>query len=773
MNKHNSTRPLTAAAVKAARSTTMAATMAAAIAATMAGAAAAQDVPATGGLEEITVTAQRREQSLQDVPIAISAFSGDQLTSRNITDTYDLVRNVPNLTGNSNVGVGTSTSLYIRGIGNAESIATFDVPVGTYVDDVYISRQNHNNFSMFDVERIEVLRGPQGTLFGRNTTGGAINVVMRKPGDEFKGYFEAGVGRFGLWQVRGSADLPVSDRFLTKFSGYKLKDDGYATQLSTGIKFNDRDATGGRIDLRFLPTDSLTADLVLEYVKDRNTNFLNLVDANDNRVINNRLLQGALVGSFTGAKAALKPGNEAKTNAATLNLKWDINDALSLTSITGYRKTDHDFLVDSGGELPRVTTTRGFTPLANVGDHEQTSQEFKLNGSALSDTLTWVAGAYWLSEDNVTDFANANTVVTTGVFSVAADRTMRNGLDTYAFYAQGDWQLADRWTATLGLRYTDEKKDFTIDRNPGAAGVALSTAAVAAAGIPLETTEQVWTPRVALSYEIDNDVSVFVSATNGFKSGGWPARAAANNAFSPFKPEKVWSYEAGMRSQFFDNTLRMNVTAFYSITDDIQIPARIDFNGVQISTTSNPADLKNSGIEVDAEWAPNEDFSLVAGLGVQNAKYTSIASNVLAQAAACRANPAALFQGAPACNANFVDQFGNIATPIRAPDYTVSLNATYRFNLGPVKVSPTLGWNYSDEYAIGTTGSPQSTNGTWSGKQGYVNAQLAFDFDNLPGLSVAVDCRNCADKSYPMTTLGPFQFLDRPGTWGARARYKF
>ena len=153
----------------------------------VASSAAASQAQDQGGLEEVTVTAQRRSQSLQDVPIAITAFTSEQLAARQVFDTYDLVRNIPNLTGNANVGVGTSSSLYVRGLGNAESIATFDLPVGTYVDDVYISRQNHNNFSMFDVERIEVLRGPQGTLFGRNTTGGAINVVMKKPGTEYQG----------------------------------------------------------------------------------------------------------------------------------------------------------------------------------------------------------------------------------------------------------------------------------------------------------------------------------------------------------------------------------------------------------------------------------------------------------------------------------------------------------------------------------------------------------------------------------------------------------
>jgi iron complex outermembrane receptor protein len=743
------------------------------VATAAAGVTAQEQSSSGGGLEEVTVTAQRREQSLQDVPIAISAFSAETLAARNIVDTYDLVHNIPNLTGNANVGVGTSSSLYIRGIGNAESIATFDVPVGTYVDDVYISRQNHNNFSLFDVERIEVLRGPQGTLFGRNTTGGAINVVMKKPSNDFRGFFEAGVGRFGLWQARGSVDLPVGERFLTKFSAYRVKDDGYAIQVSTGDRFNDRDATGARVDLRFLPTDSLTADLVLEYVDDRNSNFLNVVAANGDRIVNNRLIQGALVGTFTGAKAALSVGNGATTRAATLNIGWQIDDGVTFTSITGYRRTDHDFLIDSGGELPRVTTIRGFTPLANMGDHEQISQEFRLNGSSLAGNLVWVAGLYWLTEDNVTDFANANTSTTTGVFSVAADRTMRNGLDTYAAYMQGDLEFADRWTLTLGLRYTDEKKDFAIDRNPGASGAALSTAAIAAAGIPLELDADEFTPRLALTYRLSDDVSVFASSTQGFKSGGWPARATANNAFVPFEPEKVWSHELGLRGQFFDDTLRLNVTAFVAKTKDIQIPARIDFNGVQISTTTNPADLDNRGLEIDAEWAPSGNFSFTAGLGWQDAKYVNISAGVLAQAAACRASPSALFNGAPACNANFVDQSGNIATPVRAPDYTGSLSATYRFNIGTVRISPTIGMNFSDAYAIGTTGSPQSTNGTWTSKQQYLNAQLAFEFGSLPGLLVTVDCRNCADKAYPMSALGPFQFLDRPGSWGARVRYRF
>ncbi len=743
----------------------------AAAALTAAATATAQDQDTSGGLEEITVTAQRREQSLQDVPIAITAFTADQLEQRQVFNTYDLVRNIPNLTGNANVGVGTSSSLYIRGIGNGESIATFDLPVGTYVDDVYVARQNHNNFSLFDVERIEVLRGPQGTLFGRNTTGGAINVVMKKPSEELKGYVEAGIGRFGLWTARTSIDLPISDRLLTKFSAYRVKDDGYALQVSTGDYLNDRDASGLRADIRFLPVDGVTIDFIGEYVDDRNTNFLNVENSDGNRIVNNKITQGSLVGIITGAKASLPLGNEASTRAATLIVTSELNNDVTLTAVTGFRDTDHDFLVDSGGELPRATNSRGFSPLINMGDHEQFSQEIKLNGQ--SGRLNWTTGLYYMNEDNVTDFANGNSTAATGAFVVAGDRTMKNGLETYAVYGQGDFKLNDAFTVTAGIRYTEETKDFSIERNVGATGPAFSTAAIAAAGIPLELNEQVWTPRVALQYDVSDDVMFFLSATRGFKSGGWPARASANNAFIPFEPETVWSYEFGTRADLFDNRLRLNATTFYSVTNDIQIPARIDINGIQISTTTNPADLENYGIEIDATWVPIDGLNITAGLGMQNAKYVSISQRVLDQAAVCRANPTGTYQGAPACNANFVDQFGQIATPVRSPDYTISMNASYEFTSGAITWIPSFGFNTSDEYAIGTTGSPQSTNGTWSGKQTYINAGVSLRFENVPGLTAAIDCRNCADKAYPMSALGPFQFLDRPGSWGARIKYRF
>ncbi|NJS14101.1 MAG: Plug domain-containing protein, partial [Sphingopyxis sp.] len=162
------------------------------------------------GLEDIVVTAQRREESAQDVPIALSAFSAAELERRNVTDALALTQYVPNLIATNNTGLSTANTYYIRGIGDGESLASKDPPVGTYIDDIYFSRQSTNNFAYFDIERIEVLRGPQGTLFGRNTTGGAVNVHLKKPAEEFEGYVEAGYGRFDQVSLRGGVDLPVS-----------------------------------------------------------------------------------------------------------------------------------------------------------------------------------------------------------------------------------------------------------------------------------------------------------------------------------------------------------------------------------------------------------------------------------------------------------------------------------------------------------------------------------------------------------------------------------
>ncbi|MCA3256002.1 MAG: TonB-dependent receptor plug domain-containing protein, partial [Alphaproteobacteria bacterium] len=241
------------------------------------GAAFAQTAaaPAESGLEEIVVTAQRRAENVQDVPIAISAFTATELANRGVNETLDLIQYVPNMFGSNNTGLGSANAYYLRGLGNTETIATFDPPVGTYVDDVYLSRQNGNNFGFFDVERVEVLRGPQGTLFGRNTTGGAVNVILKRPGDEFGGFAEVGYGRFDRKFLRGSVDLPMSDKFAMKFSGYYQNDDGYVRNTTTNERLNDADGSGLRGAVQLKVNDSITWNGAVAWTSSDGENILN------------------------------------------------------------------------------------------------------------------------------------------------------------------------------------------------------------------------------------------------------------------------------------------------------------------------------------------------------------------------------------------------------------------------------------------------------------------------------------------------------------------
>ncbi len=218
-------------------------------------------------LEEVVVTAQRREEQIQNVPIAVSAFDPTEMERRQAFNVVDIVANVPNLVGNNNIGQGTATTVFLRGIGSTESIVTLETALGFYIDDVYISRQGVNNLSLYDVERIEVLRGPQGTLYGRNTTGGALRVITTKPQDETSGSMEASYGEYNRWSVKGSVNVPLSDTFYVRGGAFVEQGDGYSDNQFNGKEVNDRNGYGGRVAMRWVPNDRFEGILSLDYYK--------------------------------------------------------------------------------------------------------------------------------------------------------------------------------------------------------------------------------------------------------------------------------------------------------------------------------------------------------------------------------------------------------------------------------------------------------------------------------------------------------------------------
>lgn len=817
----------------------------------------------SSGVVDIVVTAQRRAENVQDVPIAISAFSSDQLEAQGITSTLQLGQYVPNLFAFNNTGLGSANGYYLRGLGNTESIATFDPPVGTYVDDIYLSRQNANNLSFLDVERVEVLRGPQGTLFGRNTTGGAISVIMRDPGDTVGGYFEVGYGRFQRILGRASIDIPLTDSFAVKVSGFWDNDAGYAKNTTVGERVNDSDGWGARIGFKG-DFGGVTWRGSYTRMAGNGENLLNFTcDPRNPTNCKGRFVTTGLVEAnslpttpfvglpVTGRKALFGLGNRTQTDLFTSNIGFELGDNLNLNLITGYVDLGQQFALDffdgRGGPSISVPTpavagiTRGGFTITNDGRHKQFTQELKLSGSVGEGLVDFVGGVFYINEKNRTDFADIFSISPTFGL-LLADRTLRNKTEAWAGYFQADVNLSDMLTLTAGIRYTDEEKTFRVNDNRASCndGTIEATCLVNAnmvlappivpTAITVPTTQRakVWTPRAALNFKPNDDMLLFLSATRGFKSGGWNARGTAAGELLPFDPEKVWSYEAGIKSDLFDRRVRANLTLFYQDTSALQTPsAFLRANGSLAFITQNFADYVNKGAEIELSFAPTEGLNLFLNAGYQDDKYkidrNAPAVNrygvqsVAAQQAECRAALAAGFvaggsnpQGNPspritACGAGIIAPNGAIAEPVRSPKWTVAIGGSYKVPIGSsgLSLTPSVNASYTSSNETGTsqvsifngsvtglngvstspipvtttfpanlTGQGQFITGSFSRAHWLVNSSLTLKTAE-DKFSIGIECNNCFGEEFVTSTLSNYSYLNPPMTWLIRTKFSF
>ncbi|WP_411288283.1 TonB-dependent receptor, partial [Phenylobacterium sp.] len=733
-------------------------------------------------LGEVVVTAQRRAQKLQDVPLAVSAFDRQELDRRQITRTLDVVTYVPNMVGHNNVSIGTANTYSLRALNNTESISTFDPPVGTYVDDIYVSRQGANNFSFFDIDRLEVLRGPQGTLFGRNTTGGAVVIILKKPSPEFGGFVEAGVGAYSQRMVRGTIDVPINEKFLTKFSGFFTENEGYVTNQISGEKLNFEKSFGVRGAGRVLFSDTLTWDLSADYTDAQSTNFVNFKAPGSNKRINfTRQSKHRPLGAIaSGDLQDNKLNVEAISTAVTSNVEWDARDNLTVNFISGYRRTYMEFVSDSFDSMSAggVTFANDYTiltnppgtstPLANDSVNEQFSQEVKLNGT-LGDRLNYVGGLYYINERSKTHLGNYN-IPLVGSPTVTQDRTISNNTEAYAVYLQVDYKITDQLTGTIGARYTDENKEifFNPNFNPlpraNPAFQPFSNVELIAAGIPVTQQEQILTPRFALDYKVTDDLMLFASATRGFKSGGWNARANIGSQAQNFTSEKIWSYETGLRSDWLSNRLRINLTGFYFNVTDYQLPA--GFTDLTTNTivfiTRNFGDLKNYGLESEISIVPIDGLNVFWSAGIQKATYENLNAGVAAQQARCLAR----IPGN--CNTGIVKLDGTIAPPARAPDFSSVLGVNYNWRIADnLELVPSISWSHIKGHFVGTQAQPisfQRTRDTY-------NAGITLK-DVSRGWSLTAECTNCTNETYVVSLL-IYPYLNEPRRYSIKARKDF
>tara|TARA_B100001939_G_scaffold336752_1_gene340247 strand:- start:34232 stop:36514 length:2283 start_codon:yes stop_codon:yes gene_type:complete len=575
---------------------------------------AMEDSDAVVALDEIIVTARRQSENLQSVPVSVTALSSETLFAERIDDLGDLQSHVPNLS--LHVGDAANAVIYIRGVGQIDSISFTDPGVGVYVDDVYMGRAQGSFLDVVDPERIEVLRGPQGTLYGRNTIGGAVKFVSARPAHEREGYLEAGYGNYDAIQAKAMLSGPlVEDRLAARAAvAYSVRD-GYANNLFDGEDDYDKDTFAWRGSLLFTPDDNLSFYLV--------------ADGSRNSPDHSRTPHRETPIFSVPSGGFLAPGDdpftvnvnfnnleELETFGVALTAEYNWAD-FTLKSITAYREMDYRTEIDLDG-----------TPDSSFGiydfeDQDQLSQEIQFIYSG--ERVTLVSGLYYFRENDAT-FAGAVApdffvfLPDIGVFPFPViNASLRDQTNTSkAIYSQVKYDVASRVSITLGARYTKEKKEVdtageeffgTGITTPQEMEEAFGTGVgFGRTGFVAEDEWDSFSPKIGLDYRITEEIMIYASASRGFKSGGFNGRLT--NRAQAFDPETLWSYEAGVKSTLFDNRVRLNMAAFYNDYENFQLSRfSADEQGNFLPVFDNAGQATIYGAEMELTALIAENFT--------------------------------------------------------------------------------------------------------------------------------------------------------------------
>jgi len=577
-----------------------------------------ETVDETMMLEEVTVTAQKRAQSLQTVPISITALSGEVMREADIFALDGIAERTPGFSmGSFNKG---QPQLYIRGIGSNDDGAGADVSVVTFIDEVYIGRAAAQVFELFDLERVEVLRGPQGTLFGKNAVGGAVSLFTRKPDETFVGRAEASLGNLDAAVFKALLSGPLSDTVFGKISVNRRKRDGYVESVVTGDDMSDVDSFNIRGALRFLPRDDLEIMLSADYGESNEFGQGRIFIPPGTFIDNALLNMPEAVGDFSKSFAD-EPG-QADTEiwgvAGTIN--WDVGSG-TLASITAYREATYDMIDD--------VTANNYVSAGPLDVHtyideesEQFSQELRYSASALGERLSYIVGAFYLNEKTNRQEHSPLGFGWAPTFGLDTSLSFQdNTTDSYSVFGDFTYFFNDAWSLTAGARYTHEKKDI---HQIGVPPTPVPHTISEAYDVLANESWDAFTPRVVLNYQATDDVFLYASISDGFKSGGFQGTASTEvAAMTPYDQEEARAYEIGVKSEAFDNRLRLNVAAFYTDYRDLQVLLRkvTPEQPIGIVVVDNAADATTQGIEVEFHALLTENLELSGNYAYLDATY--------------------------------------------------------------------------------------------------------------------------------------------------------
>ena len=732
-------------------------------------------------LEEIVVTAQKREESLQDTPVAVSAFTARDIQDKGIEDISEVASYTPNLvfdTTSPISGLSSGAVVFIRGIGNTDFSLTTDPGVGTYVDGVYMSRSAGGVLDVLDVERIEVLRGPQGTLFGRNTMGGAISITSRKPADEFQGSAELTAGNFSRLDFRAAIDAPLSETFRTTFALSEKNRDGFVDRVLVGDQLGDENKFAFRGSAVFEPNDKWGFQLSYDYTKideqsagsvllgftpGAGTLGYALATYGDIPTGLADLSQYITQGADDISNATGETGTNLEIHGVSLTGTWRAA-TFDVKYTTAWRKTDGGFYRDPDNSPHAITET-----LNPDYDHRQTSHELQVTGTGFEERLKYVAGLYYFEEDGV-DNVFVPVFLPTPDLAVGfpAAITNRAAVDnnSTAAYFQATWDLTGIISLTGGVRQTKDDKVYIYTQyigadiygnplpffpgavnedgvfTPGLAPIVGNGSG--AAGDSFSET----TLRFSVDAALADNTLLYYSFSQGFKSGGFVLRYVEYvNDVRTFQPELVDAHEIGFKWQGLEDRVRLNAAAFYSDYEDVQVTF---FDTLGGPVTANAGTVEIKGFEVELAALVADGFRLDAGYGYADASYTKI-------------NPIA----------GLSLTLDESATLVNTPENTFNLGMEYTLPLGQNELAGRLDFSYTDDVFNDSQNSPflfQEAYDTW-------NASIRYSVGDSTDIVAFVE--NLTDERFIESGDSNFGLgfheanFNRPREFGVTFRYRF
>jgi iron complex outermembrane receptor protein len=600
----------------------------------------ADDASAAQDSGEIVVTARRRAEALQDVPIAVTAYSGAQLEREGAIDITDVGDTTPNVTLETSRGTNSTLTAFIRGVGQQDPVAGFEQGVGIYLDDVYLNRPQGAVLDIYDVERIEILRGPQGTLYGRNTIGGAVKYVTRRLPDDPEVKVRASVGTYGQKDLVISAGGGLTEGFRVGASVARLSRKGFGENLTTGEENYNKDIWALRGTIEMEPTDGISIRLSGDHTWD-----------DSNARGGHRLIPGLLSGlpvlddEFDTRGGLADPKQRVRGGGVAGHLTFDLADGFTLRSISAYRASKSNTPIDFDA-LPTIDVD---VP-AKYQDH-QVSQEVQLEIDR--GPLAGIIGAYYLDAE-ASNIFDVRLYATPPFGPLGLTAATEGDVDTKTWAIFGDftYDITEQWSVSVGGRYTSDKRHARVLRQTYLFGgqPGLGGDAGFGVGSPIATTsdfegkrkDTAFTPRASVSFKPNDNHNIYLSYSRGFKGGGFDPRGQTSNAptqspediyeFMAFDPETVDSYELGWKGALFDKRLRMAVAIFRANYKDVQVPGSAPCATAQgpsfCGVTTNAGKARFQGVEVEGNWAIAEDMAtsgdqlnLSGSLGYLDAEY--------------------------------------------------------------------------------------------------------------------------------------------------------